>query len=262
MWTLDDFSESIPPNANLWNDDGVVILEDFIPDGLIDAYLTEWHRENGYRCIRDDGTLDADRPGGYPTDTPYLDHPALRDLVTYGPLGAELERLIGEPAGVHLNLSGLVSTQRSYHADSYLNEAEVGDRYAAIWLAVGPEPVHPDSGPFQYVRGSHAWGTVTTKEKMGQVVDLLDPSWPKHSEDFLYSLYLDEIARRGAEVVSFTPSRGTVLIWHPYLIHQGSMARVPGLYRGGLIAHYSGQRSGMGILRQAPGGGYYFPFGA
>lgn len=261
-WTLDDFSDPTPADARLWNDDGVVILEDFFPHDLLDRYVAEWHLNNGYRGIREDGTLDAERPGGYASDTPYLDHRALFDVVTYGPLAAELENLIGEPAAVHLNLTPFVSTERSFHADAQLNERGVDARYAAVWICVGPDSVSPDAGPFQFVRGSNHWGSTVTKEKLRDLagLDLRNPSWPKLAEDYIYDLYLAEIEKREAEVVTFLPKKGDCLIWGSFTVHQGSRANIPGHYRGSLIAHYSGARPDMPQRRTAPSGGQYIEF--
>lgn len=260
-WTLDDFSEPIPGDARLWNPDGVVILEDFMPHSLIDAYLDEWKIHNGYRGVRADGTLDADSLNGYTEDTPYLKYRALFDIVTYGPLGAKLEELIGEPAGCNLVLSGLVSTTRSLHVDAVLNEPGVdSSRYAAVWIATGPDQVRADAGPFQYVKGSAAWGSYTSKPRMGTVLDLRDPSWPAKSEQYLYPLYMAEIEKRDAELVTYLPNKGDVLIWSGFTLHQGSIPAIPNMYRGSLIAHYSGKRWDMPAPQQAPSGGYWIPF--
>lgn len=275
MLTLDDLAEPAPPSAwSDWNDDGVVILEGLIGDELIDAYEGEWCQANGWHALRaqereftfpDDGLdhafiLEADRPGGWPDCTPYMRHRALRDLCCHRALATELHRLLGEPAGVHLNLTGWVTTERDWHQDTYLNEPEVGDVYAAVWFALGD--VHPDSGPFQYVPGSHRWHRLM-RDKIVRYVDPDDTQWPAHTEAFLSPLVEKEIADRGAEMVSHLPRRGDVLIWHSRLYHRGSKANVPGAYRPALIAHYSGvhHRPMMPPAQQAAAGGWYFPLG-
>lgn len=253
--TLEALSDPAPPpGPHDWNDQGVVYLPGLLPDDLIAAYQDEWALANGYNGLKappegegqwsSDPTsdpsslwvLDAASPGGWNETCPYMRYPALRRLCTHPPLAAELERLTGHPMGVHLNLTGWVSTTRNWHQDGYLNPAGVGDMYAAVWMAL--DDVHPDSGVFQYVPGSHRWHTLTY-EKIARVVDTSDPMWPTHTETVLTPLVEDEITWRGAEVVSYAPQKGDVLIWHSRLYHRGSVASVPNAYRPALIAHYS-----------------------
>lgn len=273
--TLDDLAEPAPPLGPAdWNDDGVVVLPGLIPDDLIRAYEAEWRVANGWRGLSSfpgadprhgpshvgSGVwvLDAVEPGGWVDCTPYMRHDALRAICCYQPLADALERLLGEPAGVHLNLTGWVSTERNWHQDGYLNPPEVGDRYAAVWMAL--EDVHPDSGPFQYVPGSHRWHRLL-RSRIWEHVDGTDPQWPKHTEDFLTPLVEAECERRGVEPVSFLPRKGDVLIWHGRLYHRGSRANVPGAYRPSLIAHFSGirHRPDMPPAIRHEAGGWLFP---
>jgi hypothetical protein len=259
--TLADLSEPIEIDANNWNGEGVVILPSLIPVPMIRAYEEEWKLANGFTSwVRAERTwlVGAERPGGWPDCTPYMRHPALAEICCYGPLGDALEKTLGEPAGVHLNLTGWVTTERDWHQDTYLNEPEVGDFYAAVWIALGH--VEPESGPFQYVPGSHLWHRLL-RERIAAHVDMDDPAWPKLTEDFLTPMVEAEIERREAEVVTYMPSAGDVLLWHPRLYHRGSRAKVPGTYRPGLIAHYSGihHRPQMPTPVQHPLGGWLFP---
>lgn len=260
---LDDLTVPAPPAGPAdWNDEGVLHLPGLLSDHLIDAYAEAWEAANG-RVHMTPSTTESDaqilltgRPGGWPGTCPYMQHPEILDLVA--PIAPYIEELIGEPGGMHLNLTGWVTTTRDWHQDSYLNEPEVGDYYAAVWVALGD--VHPDSGPFQYVPGSHRWPQVT-RDLIGRHVDLRDPQWPRHSEAILSPLFTEEIERRGAQVVTHLPKRGDVLVWHGRLLHRGSIANVPGAYRPAFIAHFSGisHRPRMGSATLHNKGGWYFP---
>jgi ectoine hydroxylase-related dioxygenase (phytanoyl-CoA dioxygenase family) len=181
-------------------------------------------------------------------------------MATYGPLAEELDKLLGEPAGVHLNLTGWVSTERNWHQDSYLNPALVGDYYAAVWIAL--QNVHLDSGPSQYFSGSHRWPQVTNEK----ILEALEPEerdeyWPKYSERLLTPMFEQYIADQAVEPVSHLPKRGDVLIWHGRLLHRGSAPKIPQMERRALIMHYSGiqHRQDMPAAEQSAYGGWYFP---
>ena len=267
--TLADLSDPAPEPSPLdWNDDGVLILPRLMPDNMIDAYEAEWATNNGLQGLEwlpdrttDDGVglarIAATRVGGY-YETAYMHHPALMAMCTYQPLADALESLMGEPAGVHLNLSGWVSTKRDWHQDCYLNPAHVGPYYAAVWIALGD--VHPDSGPFEYVPGSHRWHELK-QEKVLKYVNGADPEWPAHTERILTPLVEAEIEARGASRVTYLPKRGDVLIWHGRLYHRGTVPNLPGAYRPALIAHFSGRnhRRDMPAAVQSEHGGWYMP---
>ena len=267
--TLEDLSEPAPePGPADWNDDGVVILEGVLDRQMVDDYMTEWVDANGPVSLHATSTRDgaplllrAERPGGWPHVSPYMEHPALMAMCCQGPVAEALEQLLGVPAGVHLNLTGWVSTERNWHQDGYLNPLHVGDRYAAAWMAL--DDIHPDSGVFQYIPGSHRWHRVL-RDRIAQFVDLGDPAWPKHSEDILTPLVEARLAELGMEPVSYVPAAGDVLIWHPRLYHRGSMAKVHGTYRPALIAHYSGigAHPELGVAERHPLGGWYYPIDA
>ena len=247
--TLNDLTEPAPPvGPRDWNTEGVVIIKKFFPEHLMTAYENCWTQAN------------AKRANGWPDPIPYTRHEELRDILCYEPLANLLADLIGEPAGLHLNLTGWISTERDWHQDSYLNPPWVGDAYAAVWIAFAP--IHPDSGPFQYVPGSHRWPQVT-REKILAVLqpEQRDHRWPKFSENVLTPLFEQEIVSRNAEVVNYLPERGDLLVWNGRLLHRGSRANIKGLERRSLIAHYSGinHRHEMPSAVQHNGQGYFFP---
>lgn len=262
--TLTDLGTPAPPRSWAdWNDDGVVLLPRFFADApLLDAYAAEWRSEHGYHDIRKHWhgppTIDAERPEGWDDTCPYMHHDALRALCCHRGLGDVLSALTHDLMAVNLNLTGWVSTQRNWHCDSYLNEPEVGDRYAAVWIAL--DDIHPDSGVFQYVPGSHRWPQIT-RDTIGRFYDIEDPAWPKQSEQLLTDLFEREIAARDATVVDHVPKRGDVLIWHGRLLHRGSTPKREGAIRPALIAHFSGvnHRPRMPQARQHTTGGWYFP---
>ena len=239
-----DEAKPTDPDQKLWRQNGYLILEKFLPNDLIDAYCRVREREGQWR-----------------TPTPYMKVREILDLCLYPPLARKLEDLISEPMGLHLNLTNWTSTERDWHQDDYLNPSTVNAHYAAVWMAL--EDINPDSGPFEYIPGSHRWPAVR-REKVLKTLNMLDarsPSWPSKTQRMLSSLVEEEIRKRGANIHQFIAKKGDVLIWHGWLYHRGSIPRVPGTPRRSLISHYTGISRRPDFRRPRKySGGYYFPF--
>lgn len=236
------------PLRNSWEQDGYVVLESFLPDDLVEAYCRKRQLVG---------------PGGWESPTPYLNVPELKDICLFPELMKVLSTLTGKEMGLHLNLTGWVSTERDWHADNYLNPSEVGRDYAAVWMAL--DDIHPDSGPFEYVEGSHLW-PMLDREKVKALLtpeEAASPMWPKHTERFLTQVMEEEIQEKGTQVRTWCGKRGDVLIWMSALVHRGSLPKVAGMQRKSLISHYSAlDRADMPTHEEhRPGWGKYMVFG-
>jgi Phytanoyl-CoA dioxygenase (PhyH) len=232
-----------------WRKQGFVILENFLPDRLIERYCS----------LRSQFS----RLGGWSCPTPYMYYRELRDICLYAPLMEVMESLIGEEMGLHLNLTGWVSTTRDWHQDDYLNPPFVNSGYTAVWMAL--DDIHPDAGPFEFVQGSHKWPLLRRElvwNQMGQE-EILRPDWPAVSERVCVPAFEDYISRKQAQVDQFLGKRGDVLIWHGRLAHRGSQPKNPNLERKALIAHYSSikRRTDMPFQAKWKNGKRYFIHG-
>jgi ectoine hydroxylase-related dioxygenase (phytanoyl-CoA dioxygenase family) len=229
--------------------DGVKILPKFFSDEILDEYV-EYHQK----------TIGEH---GWPFPCPYLKHHILKDICLNPKLMHELKTFTGYQMGLHLNLTGFVSTQRAWHSDSYLNPENVKDRYCAVWIAC--EDIHPDSGPFQYIVGSHKWPVI----KRNKLFDIIPREqsqkndWPSTTENIVSDACAKEIMRREAEIVTYLPKKGDVLIWHANLIHRGSIPTDTTIRRRALIAHYSSiaHRPDMPSQKKWVNDEVYFYFG-
>lgn len=237
---------SLSPEQRSWRENGYVIAKRLIPDDLVDRYC----------AVRIKQPLDT----GWTSASPYHEVPEIRDLCLYKPLTDLIESLIGEPMGLHLNLTGWTSTERDWHQDDYLNPPTVNGHYAAVWTAL--DAIKPDAGPFEFVPGSHRWPII----RQAKILDLLgyeDPSeryWTLESERLLTPFFDHEIKRCGAKIERFLGGKGDVLIWHARLLHRGSLPERAGAERRSMIAHYSAirYRPDMPHVYRHPGGGFYF----
>lgn len=237
------------PLQRQWFLNGAVVLKNFLPDELIKSYsdLRQKLEDKGQR-------------GGWKCDCPYLYYDQIKDICLYRPLMDVMKKVIGDDMGLHLNLTGWISTERNWHQDDYLNPEFINSWYAAVWMAL--DDIHPDSGPFEYIPGSHRWPLTRrghlfyrlTKEEQEH------PDWPSRTQDFVSEAFEEEIQKRGIPAVKFLAKKGDVLIWHGRLAHRGTVARVPGTARKALISHYSAlcKRHDMPSRKQWKTGGFYF----
>src|SRR6201993_4232746 len=132
---------ALTPAQREWRRDGVVSLRGVLPDEVTEPYI---RRREAHA-----------NPAGWLTGSPYMHIPELRDLALYPKLMAKMKELLGEDMLLLLCLTGWVSTERGWHQDDYLNPSFVNSWHAAAWIALGD--IRPDSGPFEYIPGSHRW---------------------------------------------------------------------------------------------------------
>lgn len=255
---LDKESTPFPLTAEQqsWRDNGYVVVRNGVPEDLIDAYCERWLDDN-----LSSGLSSQPRLGGYPYNTPYMDVDELRNLACHPWIATMAEHLIGEPMGVHLNLSGWVSTQRNWHQDGYLNPDHVADHYVAVWVAL--DDIAMEAGPFEFVPMSHRLFPPIRQNRMIEMLDEheRDMHWPKHSERILTPMFEDMISSRKLQRARFIACKGDVLYWHARLLHRGTVPTNDRLLRKSLIMHYSGihHRPDMPTAIQLPSGGWYFP---
>src|SRR5262249_29364443 len=151
--------------------------------------------------------------------------------------------------GMHLNLTGWVSSERTWHQDHYLNPEFVKHWYCGVWFAL--DDIHPDSGPIEIVPGSHRWAAMSGErvrarlpaEQARQIEHKHNGDvghWAKYAESFVTRAFDEEIARVGVAPVAFLGAKGDVLVWHSRLVHRGSPPRRSDVPRKAIITHYSG----------------------
>lgn len=241
---------------HFWQQNGFFLLNNFISHQLLDAYAARYEADNG-----------AGNLYGYLSGTQYMAIPEIKHICLYAPLTEILDGLIGEPMGLSLNLCAWVSSERNWHQDDYLNPPDVNGHYLACWIAL--DDIHPDSGVFQFVPGSHKWPVMRGEKVRAMLTheEQAHDRWPKKAERFVNKLYDEEIERRGAEIMSVDLKKGDVLIWHSWLVHRGSAPKTPGMERRALIAHYSGIHHRPDMAKpqlyentETNSKGYFFPF--
>ena len=217
-------ADKLPEIQRLWAQNGVVVLENLLPHDVIDKYVElrlSYKNVHGFH------------------DCPYMNYKEIRDLSMHPDVSRVLECLIGEPMGLHLNLTGFVSTERDLHQDTYLNQEGVNGWYAATWIALND--IHPDSGPFTFYPGTHRWPPLRRSKILANLTpeEAASPNWPKYSERFVTQAIEQKLKETNTPEMTFTAKKGDVLFWHSQLVHKGSKPKDRSLERRALISHYS-----------------------
>jgi hypothetical protein len=240
-----------------WRDNGYLILPGLVPDELVDAYLDLRRRNNV-------------PSRAWQSPVPYMYFDELKNICCYKPLSSMLKELIGAEMGMHFNITQMFSTERGWHQDDYLNPPDTYSWYAAIWIAL--DEIHPDSGPFEFVPGSHKWQCM----KSSKIKQYLKPEyrdvyrsrdetvhWAALAELITNGAYEDKLRRSGLKREKFLGKKGDVLIWHGRLLHRGSVPKNENIPRPAIITHYSDIATRRDIgdrIRQHKDGGWYWEF--
>lgn len=223
------------------------------------AYEESWLHFNGGTAAILGRPETYERPMGWPNPTPYMESEALLSLSLVGLISALLEELIGHPMGLRLPPTGWKSSRRDWHLDQRLNIPQVAGFYAAVWIAL--DDIHPDSGPFEYLPGSHKWYPPISQRKMREVLGEhgTEEDRPWHSEQILSPVIEQDLANRHVRPDAFVARRAGVLVWHSKLRHRGSIPRNDSLERRALIAHFSAihRKPNMPAAVQHQGGWYF-----
>jgi len=242
------------PHQKYWADHGYLLIEGMISPELCDRYVS----------LREQLVLGLNR---FPTFTPYLQYDLIKDMFCSEEMHFLINDLIGEELGLHFNLSPFTSTERGWHQDEYLNPPETYGRYIAAWIAVDDVP--EDSGPFEFIAGSHKLPTVSREKVMPYLKQQYqlgyspNYDWSVHSAMFVNPAYFFKFAASGNKVTKFLGKKGDVLLWHSRLIHRGAPPVRPGVRRPGIIGHYSPIRTARWFgddVRRYGSGGYYWNF--
>lgn len=214
-----------------WRRNGYVIFRNVIPDDLIDRYL----------ALRERAALGRQE---WPDIFAYESFPEIRELSLFPPLMERIQRMLGYRLALYFQLSKFVSTERGWHMDDYMAHPTVAASGAAIWMALGD--IHPDSGPFEFIPGSHRWPTLRMEKAIRY---LTKEAYENREGKYEYWAHLAEryvnpacdayLRKRKAVSEYFIARKGDVLVWHSGLMHRGSHPRNANLARPALIPHYA-----------------------
>lgn len=197
-----------------FNSNGVVVLPNLVPIEAIDSYVNDFWL-NTFE-FNDDQSRHKN------IDQMYLEHPAIRVLLLHRSITSTLSDL-DLCLALHSDITHWRSTNTGWHIDLLQNNPNGADQYVGIWVAL--DDIDPDSGPFQYIEGSHKW--------------ILDQDMCSRNREFgMLHMCQKAMDENDHEVKTFLANKGDVLIWNSRVIHRGSPPK-RNIPRPTLIGHFS-----------------------
>lgn len=209
-------------NREQFDKDGFIVLKNAIPEDILQKYEDLWIKTHT-SGFNENNELIINSPNGWNNSSSYLDHKEILDILCHENIFNFLKTINAELA-LHLSFTGWTSTLKSWHHDWTTPDKSSAANYIGAWVAL--DEIHPDSGPFQFIPGSHLWDLdyekIYKKENHAQVQDII----------FM------ECVDRSAQAFSFLGNRGDVILWSGHLIHRGAVPNNMALLRKSVIGHY------------------------
>lgn len=131
------------------------------------------------------------------------------------------------------------SNQPAHTDYPYVRTQTQISQLAASWIPL--EDIHEDAGPLAYYPGSHQCGRIKPFDwGNGSVVSEPDSTRQPHE---LAPYLQEQITRESLEPTVFLPKKGDVLVWHGWVIHEGTAVRNPDLTRKSYVTHYTSMQA-------------------
>ncbi len=147
-----------------------------------------------------------------------------------------LGHVFQEPPVVLQSLTFWRGSNQPAHTDyPYVRTQTKLSHLAASWTSL--EDVHADAGPLAYYPGSHRPGAVTPFDWGGGSV-VLEPDSQRNAKELAPYLH-EQLAAADLKPKIFLPKKGDVLVWHGWLVHEGTKTRNLGLTRKSYVTHFT-----------------------
>lgn len=217
--------------------DGYVVVRNSVPRSRCDQLLDDigaFKRRNAELIARNA----ADHGHLYRVSNLHLAVPGLAD--TFAALAAPFQvcdRFFGAPTSLYTSLYYERGSEQDLHRDTPYFTTRPAGRYLGVWLAL--DDVDQDNGPLMVVPGSHALPPIDVEAiarelfaGLDAIPSMSDAGWVTYQE-----AVKKQCAERGMAAQQVHVSRGDVIIWHPELLHGGSVHNHKERSRRSLVMH-------------------------
>lgn len=209
--------------------DGFVILDDRLPDDLVDRANADLDRAiaegwQGYRYG------DSTR-----LEQMHVHFPAVREVWLYRPIHRFLSLVFGVPSNPCQSLVYVFGSQQDAHQDTVHLTPFPAGLMCGVWAAL--EDVQPGSGELVVYPGSHRLPRVYLHDTDCAKVR---GDWSEFGSKVV-GRWNELLRQSGAEPVPYYAKRGQILVWHENLMHAGSVRRDTSLSRRSIVTHHFAQ---------------------
>ncbi len=235
----------------LWRDEGIVVFEQVVSQGLIDMYLEDidalvrdYDRYEIPIEIRGEQMSSRDIDG-FPSG---MTRVKLNQMHCFSLAAARLsltpvvteflKHAFGLSPSVCQSLTFWRGSEQPIHIDyPYVRQQTKLSFLAASWVPL--EDIHPDAGPLAYYPGGHKLDRSGFFDWGGGSI-IYDENSTRTPGDFARYLQ-DRMAEQEIPRRQFCPKRGDVLLWHGNLPHEGTSVRNAELTRKSYVTHYTAE---------------------
>ena len=232
-----------------WREQGIVIFEQVVDPGLIDAllgdiaYLRKHYRDfdvlaefKGRQGHLSEFTPEELESDGVKFNSIQTVSHAAAKLSLTREISQFLRVVFDDAPCATQSLTFYKGSQQPIHIDyPYVRTQEKLAHLAASWIPL--EDIHEDAGPLAYYPGSHREDVSGFYDWGGGSI-LLEPDSERDPAQFAEYLYA-RMREKNVQPKVFCPRKGDALIWHGNLAHEGTQIRNPALTRMSYVTHYT-----------------------
>lgn len=213
---------------NFFQENGYVVVEDLIPDNVIQAYRKYWIDKHAPQYDRTVASIKNKM--GWKESNPFMDHEPIREILCHDNVYRLFDEVGLEKMALHLSFTSWYSTEKTWHHDYNQNDTVSASNYVGLWIAL--QDIDPDSGPFALVPGSHNWD--------------FDFSIYKNPNPQQIATYIQNVINDKGQPQVFVPRKGGALLWQGHTIHRGLNPVNTDIPRESIIGHYVSGINGKG----------------
>jgi hypothetical protein len=173
----------------------------------------------------------------------HLESRALLDVGLHSAFHQPVSRFFGHPSTVYTSLTYKHGSQQSAHIDTPFFWTRPFNLFVGVWVAL--EDIRADAGPLFYYPGSHR---LWSRER--DLIDLYEASGKDIPKMFDA---MRDLAETRTQKVELLLKAGDAVVWHPGILHGGSLATDPTKTRYSTVFHFAALGTNVRDQRAFPG---------